>query len=265
MLIKIILKLFVFGILINLFFYLNPPLALAENLENRLNSYPNWNHQLSLPKPEQDLVYPQWFEGKWQVTNILKEQIAPFSPQFETPGFSANAQYLDQEVIFPVQFISRSLVSQNNRFVPSKVDRTKIIIADRQFNGSAIALAYLGEKNVKNVTINQNNSTEQITKFGEDNELISTIIGRRQENISEKEFITSEMTRQFFRRVGNIYLNLVETTTKYKLVDPNYIQAEQVTAVYLSPQDPDYFIAFDKPVALYSYKLNLHKLTTKDN
>jgi len=56
-----------------------------------------------------------------------------------------------------------------------------------------------------------------------------------------------------------VYLNLVETTTKYELINPDYIQGKQVTAIYLSPQDPDYFIAFDLPVALYYYTLDLHK------
>jgi len=259
-----LIKITLLSLVINFFFCFNLPFALAENLQSRLHSYPNWNHQLSLAKPDQDLIYPDWFEGKWQVTNILKEQIAPFSPQFETPGFSNNAQYIDQEIIFPVEFIPHSLIPQNNNFVPSKIDDSKVIIANRAFNGRAIARAYLGTENVKKVTINQNNLNEQITKFSEESELISTVIGREQENISEDEFITSEVTRQFFRRLGNIYLNLVETTTKYKLIDPKHIEAEQFTAIYLSPQDPDYFIAFDKPVALYFYQLKLDKKGEKN-
>lgn len=51
---------------------------------------------------------------------------------------------------------------------------------------------------MEKVVINPNNTTEQITKFRGENELISTVIGRQQENISEKDFITSEVTRQFF-------------------------------------------------------------------
>ncbi|NET57166.1 MAG: hypothetical protein F6K47_13680 [Symploca sp. SIO2E6] len=35
------------------------------------------------------------------------------------------------------------------------------------------------------------------------------------------------------------------------------IEAEQITAVYLSPQDPKYFQAVEKPVALYRYRLEL--------
>jgi len=143
--------------------------------------------------------------------------------------------------------------------LPTTINNNQVIIADRGFNARAIAQAYLGEENVKNVIINQQNSTEQITKFSEENELISTVIGRQQQTINKKQFITSEITRQFFRRPNNIYINLVETTTKYELIDHNYITAKQYTAVYLSPQDPDYFLAFNKPVALYFYELSLLK------
>ena len=37
------------------------------------------------------------------------------------------------------------------------------------------------------------------------------------------------------------------------------IEAEQITAIYLSPQDPDYFTAAGRPVALYRYELILDK------
>ena len=32
--------------------------------------------------------------------------------------------------------------------------------------------------------------------------------------------------------------------------------ADQITAIYLSPQDPDYFKAKGQPVALYRYQLS---------
>ncbi|MEL6327067.1 MAG: DUF6816 family protein, partial [Cyanobacteria bacterium J06626_23] len=37
------------------------------------------------------------------------------------------------------------------------------------------------------------------------------------------------------------------------------ITADQITAIYLSPRDPDYFKAFNKPVALYRYRLTFEK------
>lgn len=238
-------------------FNVNP--SWATNLEKHMNKFPHWNNQISLAAPQQELIYPDWFKGTWEVTNILKEQIAPLAPKFETPGFSQNAAYIDQRVIFTVQFIPVNINQNQDNFFPNKINNKMVIIADRVFNSRAITRAYLGEKNVQNVIVNSNNSTEQITKFSQNNELISTVIGRETENINEQEFITSEITRQFFRRPGNVYINFVETTTRYKLLDSNHIEAQQYTAVYLSPQDPDYFLAFNQPVALYSYELNLEK------
>ncbi|MFM7907378.1 MAG: DUF6816 family protein, partial [Microcystis sp.] len=51
----------------------------------------------------------------------------------------------------------------------------------------------------------------------------------------------------------------VETTTSYQLLSPNKILGDQVTAIYLSPQSPDYFQAPNRPVALYRYRLELLK------
>ena len=35
------------------------------------------------------------------------------------------------------------------------------------------------------------------------------------------------------------------------------IEANQITAIYLSPQDPNYFLVANHPVALYRYQLEL--------
>ncbi|WP_071827663.1 DUF6816 family protein [Geminocystis sp. NIES-3708] len=240
-------------------FFLNIYPAYSGILADRIAQYPHWEHQFSLPTPNQELIFPSWFEGKWDVNNILLEQIAPLSPKFKTPAFDSNQEYIDKNITFSVQFIPTILIPKNDNFVPTILNKKSVIIPDRAFNGLSIAEAYLGKKNVKEVIINQNNSTEQITKFKGENELISRVIGRQQEIVSEEKFITSEITRQFFRRPNSVYLNLVETITKYRLINPNYIQGKQVTAIYLSPQDPDYFLAFDQPVAFYYYTLDLHR------
>jgi hypothetical protein len=259
---NIIHQFFLFTITIISIFLLNISQVNSETLDQRIAQYPHWEHQLSLPNPTGELIFPSWFEGKWDVSNILQEQVAPLAPEFQTPGFNSNKEYIGKNISFSVQFIPTILTPKNNNFVPTIINKKQVIIPDRAFNGLAIAQAYLGAENVKKVKININNSTEQITEFSEENKLISTVIGRQQETVSKDKFITSEITRQFFRRPNSIYLNLVETTTKYELINPNYIQGKQVTAIYLSPQDPDYFLAFDQPVALYYYTLDLHKKTS---
>ncbi len=261
-------KLLILIIFLLLNFVINPSPIKAETLSARIATYPDWNDQLKLPTPQQDLIYPDWFAGKWQVSSRLVEQIAPLAPDLVTPGFDNNEQYLNQDIQFKVKFIPSFIVAENKSFVPSLINKnqTPIIIADRQFNSLQITQAYLKDiEQIKNipeikVTINANNSTEQITQLSEDNKLVSTVIGRKQDTISTTEFLTSELTRQLFRRPFSIYLNLVETTTKYQLIEPNKIQADQFTAIYLSTKDPDYFQAKKQPVALYHYLLTLDKL-----
>ena len=252
-------KIFIILLLIITILGQNPLPSNALTLSERINEYPQWKQKISLPTPEEDLIFPQWFEGTWHVTSTLKEQIAPFAPQFTTPGFEQNEVYIDRPVNFDVRYIATKIIPQQDNFLPAIVNQKEFIIADRAFNGLSIAQAYIGKENVKNVVTNPNNSTEQITKFRTNNSLISTVIGRQQETISEQEFMTSEITRQFFRRPESIYLNLVENVTKYHLINQNKINAIQISAVYLSPEDPDYFFAIDKPVALYYYILTLEK------
>ncbi|MUL37107.1 hypothetical protein BWI75_12325 [Gloeocapsopsis sp. AAB1 = 1H9] len=56
---------------------------------------------------------------------------------------------------------------------------------------------------------------------------------------------------------GTWNVNKVESTTAYHYLPQSHfvIEADQGTAVYLSPQDPDYFAATSRPVALYRYRL----------
>jgi hypothetical protein len=86
------------------------------------------------------------------------------------------------------------------------------------------------------------------------------VTARGAETVSDRDFIGSELVTQFFRTQPEIYLNGVETTTAYHWRSRDQITAEQFTAVYLSPKDPDYFTAGDRPVALYRYDLRLDQL-----
>ena len=74
------------------------------------------------------------------------------------------------------------------------------------------------------------------------------------EQPSQGEFVTSEILQQIFRGTAQPYLNRVETTTAYQH-QRDAIQADQVTAIYLSPQDGDFLKSLDRPVALYRYHL----------
>jgi hypothetical protein len=173
-----------------------------------------------------------------------------------------------------------------DRFLPLKtpnsgpiqghsLDETPVVVADRAFNGLNIAKAYLGDRVIQFVKVDPNSPNRQITSLRTGRQLISIVTGRASEMPAPDQFIATEVSNQVFRGIPQPYFNQVETTTAYQLLretklsptpkeNPNgrelpslEIKADQVTAVYLSPLDPDYFKAQGRPVALYRYRLKL--------
>ncbi|MDJ0731917.1 MAG: hypothetical protein QNJ33_18200 [Crocosphaera sp.] len=231
----------------------------AGEIADRLAAYPHWNGKPNISQPDNDLIYPQWMSGTWTATSILREQIAPLAPEIVTPGFEKNKKYLNKRFTFQVRFKPQKLSNPSILSLSSLSLKKNLIVADRAFNGENIAKAYLGDDQVLSVKLSSDNPNRQITFLSQNNQLISTVTGRGQETPNLHEFLTIEMTQQLFQRPSSIYLNEVETTTDYQLIDPNTVEAKQVTAIYLSPKDPDYFKAIERPVAVYKYDLILDK------
>ncbi len=237
-----------------------PQNVLAGSLLDRIQQFPSWNSKPSVGIARGDLYYPEWMAGTWQATSTLVEQVAPLAPDIVTPGFEDNEQYLNVEIAFPVRFGRKYFQSQNRSFLPDLSKTENPVVADRVFNGKNIAQAYLGDNNVLNVKVDPDNPNKQITLLRGERRLISTVTRRGTEIPESREFIATELTKQLFRSPERIYLNEVETTSDYKLIQPELIQAQQITAIYLSPQDPDYFRSGDHPVAIYRYQLDLEKI-----
>lgn len=249
--------------------------AQAGTLADRLAQFPHWESKPSVMVAEGDLVYPDWMEGTWNVTSTLVDQVAPLAPEVVTPGFESNRRYLNEPVNFLVRFQAActSSTARSDRFVPIKPQNsesvqflrpseTHAIVGDRAFNGLNIAKAYLGDRTVQSVKVDPNSPNRQITLLRSGRQLVSVVTGRATETPAPDRFIATEVSNQIFRGVPQPYFNQVETTTAYQLVrSPSVaITADQVTAVYLSPQDPNYFKAQAQPVALYRYYLQLTKV-----
>jgi hypothetical protein len=264
--------------------------ASAETLTARQQAFPHWQKPALQPS-EGDLFYPDWLAGSWRMSSTLIDMVAPLAPDIVTPGFEGNRQFLDKPVQAVIRFVPQSFSKggyksiSKGRFLnrslpvfttasdPSTPDQSKAkIVSDRAFNGLSLARAYLGKDWVKSVKTDPNNPNRQITFLKDNRQLISTVTGRRVETPNIATFATTEIFQQFFRSAERttdslsnkdaLYLNEVENTTIYrKQSDPNFpIGADQITAIYLSPQDPDYFKARNKPVALYRYQLSFSPL-----
>jgi hypothetical protein len=242
--------------------------AIAGTVSDRLAQYPNWNSQPSVSQHSGELTYPEWFRGRWQVTSTLIEQTAPLAPAVVTPGFDSNQQYINKPIEFTVQFVPNNS-PQAIKVAPLNLPRIKAnlpepqIVADRAFNGLKIATIYLGAANVKSVKIDAQNPTKQITQLTQDRQLEAFVTGFEREIPEFDQFSSTELSQQVFRTSETIYLNTVETTTSYQFTATPIpkITATQISAIYLSPQDPNYFRSIGlrgtRPVALYKYRLDL--------
>ncbi|WP_299410322.1 DUF6816 family protein [Acaryochloris sp. IP29b_bin.148] len=238
--------------------------AIASPLAERLSTFPEWQGKPVLKPATGSLIYPDWFLGDWQVTSTLVDMAAPLAPQLVTPGYADNQEHLNEPVTFKVRFIEEPTPIRTKVLAGASpwelLSRKPSVIADLVFNGRSLAAAYLGDDAVKQVTIDPRFPNRQTTVLKQDRQLISTISDRNTEfNPKTDTWIASELFQQEFRSNTQIYLNQVENTTAYRYINtlPAQIDADQVTAIYLSPQDPDYFQAFNQPVALYRYHLVL--------
>ena len=231
--------------------------AAAGPLSDRLAAFPDWTDKLPTRPASGDLVYPDWMAGTWQMTSTLVDLSAPLAPDIKTPGFADNQALLHQPILCAVRFEPR-MTSYTRSFLLHPRLGQEEIVSDRAFNGLSLARAYLGEDAVKAVKVDPHNPNRQLTVLKGDRQLESTMLSRAVERPSETHFVTSEVFQQVFRSPGQVYLNEVETTTAYQLDAANgRITADQITAIYLSPQDPAYFKARNRPVALYRYQLLL--------
>lgn len=254
--------------------------AYADPLAERLAHYPDWQTKPPAQPANGDLIYPDWFAGHWTVTTTLLDLTAPLAPAITTPGFDGNRDYLNKPVTFDVRFIEAPTKARGiilplplpGRQQEPFRQQGRQIVSDRAFNGLSLAKAYLGDRAVRAVKVDPTNPNRQITLLkssasaepSRDRQLVSTVIARATEAPDPNQFITTEVFRQEFRGTSQLYFNEVENTTAYwKQTDDTLntpkIIADQVTAIYLSPKDPDYFEAGDRPVALYRYQMELVK------
>ena len=231
--------------------------AFAGELSQRLANFPQWEKLTSVQSASGDLVYPEWMAGTWKVTSILVDLSAPLAPEIVTPGFEGNRRQLNQPVSFVVRFVKRQSSITGLKILPQIAYKSPILVADRAFNSLNLARAYLGDEAVLLVKVDPDSPNRQITFLRSSRQLVSIVTARATETTSNCKFITTEVFQQLFKGGSRPYFNSVESTTAYhKLPTSNpAIKADQVTAVYLSPQDPDYFKADSRPVALYRYRL----------
>ncbi|MFM7365534.1 MAG: DUF6816 family protein [Cuspidothrix sp.] len=245
-----------------LFLFLGNNQAQAGELAEHLAKFPQWEKLTSVKPAQGDLVYPEWMSGTWKVTSTLVDLAAPLAPNIVTPGFEGNRSQLNQPISFLVKFVKVVPSYFPLKIIPQLNNQTPILVADREFNSLNLTKAYLGDNAVLSSKVDPKSPNRQITFLRGERQLVSIITARATETISDDQFISTEVFQQLFKGGSRPYFNTVESTTAYQKLSTSFptITADQVTAVYLSPQDPDYFTAGSQPVALYRYRLEFFPL-----
>ncbi|HLP89386.1 MAG TPA: hypothetical protein VK184_12440 [Nostocaceae cyanobacterium] len=235
--------------------------AKAGELTEHLAKFPQWEKLTSVKPAKGDLIYPDWMAGTWKVTSTLVDLAAPLAPNIVTPGFESNRRQLNQPISFLVRFVKVKPPISGLKIIPKLDHQAEILVADRAFNSLNLSRAYLGENAVLSVKVDPQSPNRQITFLRGERQLVSLVTARAIETTPDCTFITSEVFQQLFKGGSSPYFNSVESTTAYHQISGSQanIIADQVTAVYLSPQDPAYFQAGFSPVALYRYRLEFFR------
>ena len=193
------------------------------NLEQRLNNWPQWSLPAPLPRPsnQDDLIYPEWFEGLWQVESM--DLNAPDDPP----------------------------LLHQARF---QTDRRSRLIGDRSFNAISIGRALLGDQ-LLGVEEDPDSANRQIARLKGNLNLETTVTGRRQESPTADTFLADELVLQILHTPGAPRLSRIETLSRYKRCGED-ICAEQWQARY---PDPGQTIT-NKAVSVHRYQLTMQPL-----
>jgi hypothetical protein len=108
------------------------------------------------------------------------------------------------------------------------------VVGDRAFNATAIGRALLG-KALLRVTNDPANPNRQIAVLTGDQQLESTVVGRRSEQPDPTHFWTDELALQVLHGPGDPRVSRVETLSRYSLNPNGSVSTEQWQASYPSP------------------------------
>jgi hypothetical protein len=179
-----------------------PALALATPLEQRLQAWPAWSLPGPLPRPRRggDLLYPAWFDGHWRATS------------HDVSGQGPDLHY-------------------SVRFHTTAAGQ---VLGERAFNATAIGRALLAEQLIA-VRDDPHNPNRQLAELQGDQWLESTVVGRRRAQPQPDLFLADELALQVLHGPGDPRVSRVETLSRYRLIHPDRIEAQQWQARYGSP------------------------------
>ena len=161
----------------------------SKQLETRLEAWPSWPDPAPLPRPRtnQDLVYPDWFEGLWEVESL---------------DLLANGKV--DESLPPLQHLAQFQRNQQND-----------VVGNRAFNARAVGQALLG-KQLLSVEQAPDQVNRQLARLSDDRFLETTVIGRKQSLIDASVFLSDELVLQVMHGTRAPRLSRIETLSRYQ-------------------------------------------------
>ena len=178
---------------------LEAPASPASPLSQRAQAWPQWRLPAPLERPQRnDLIYPSWFAGTWQVHS----DDLNYTVRFGANGTGA----IVGDRAFNAQAIGSALLGT-------------------QLQG------------VTNDPTNPNRQLARlIPKPGLTMTLESTVVGRSQQQPSPSSFLADELALQLLHGPGDPRVSRVETLSRYQLQADGRIEADQWQATYPSPE-----------------------------
>ena len=159
-------------------------------LEQRFSNWPEWTLPAPLPRPRgrQDLIYPSWFDGTWEVR----------SEQLDDQG---HRQSGDEPLLHQARF---------------RLNQRGDLVGDRVFNARSIGEALLGDQLLR-VEQDPDQVNRQLARLKGDRMLETTVIGRRESNPRKRlVFFSDELALQVLHGPAAPRISRIETLTRYE-------------------------------------------------
>jgi len=167
---------------------------IEQFLINREKTWPNWNlTKLKSSNINQDLIYPDWFEGNW----IIKSE-------------DLNND-LQEPIIYKVNFLK---------------NETGRIVGNRAKNSESIGKAIFGDQ-LQKVKIDPNSFNNQII-YLEDSEYIDSRVTGRNQIFDNELFFSDEFFIQTNHKNNISRINQVEIMSKFYKCDADANSLNQI-------------------------------------
>ena len=177
-------------------------------LEQRFSNWPEWTLPAPLPRPRarQDLIYPTWFDGTWEVQ----------SEQLDDQG---QRQSGEEPLLHQARF---------------RLDQRGDLVGDRIFNARSVGDALLGDQ-LLSIEQDPDQVNRQLARLKGDLMLETTVIGRRESNPSKNSvFFSDELALQVLHSPAAPRISRIETLTRYERCGPS-ICADQRQVSHAGP------------------------------